>query len=79
MRTLALFFWSAAEGATRVDTARLDPDDDECLWTGDVVIEERSEWEDRGDDAQASIGRASETRNFLIGRYWESVGVTKEP
>jgi hypothetical protein len=45
---------SAHEGATGTDASCLDPDDDERLWTGHVVIEERSEWEGRGDGAQAN-------------------------
>jgi hypothetical protein len=31
-----------------------DPDDDECLWTSDVVIEAGSEWEGGRDGAQAA-------------------------
>jgi len=31
------------EGAAGTDTSCLDPDDDECLWAGYVVIEKRSE------------------------------------
>ena len=44
---------SADEGATGTDASCFDPDHDECLWTGHVVVEERSEWEGCGDGAQA--------------------------
>ena len=44
---------SADEGATGADATRLHPDDDERLWTGHVIIEERSEWKGCGDGAQA--------------------------
>jgi hypothetical protein len=41
------------EGAAGIDAACLNPNDDEYLWTGHVVIEKRSEWEGCGDGAQA--------------------------
>ena len=51
----------------------LHPDDDECLWTGHVVIEERSEWEGCGDGAQAF---ESERLNHGFS-YWEFMGVCR--
>ena len=48
------------------------PDDS----TGYVVIEKRSEWEGCRDGAQADFGERLNV-NFLIGRYWESVGSTR--
>ena len=59
-----------------LDAARLHPDDDEHLWTGYVVIEKRSEWEGCRDGAQADFGERLNV-NFLIGRYWGSVGSTR--
>ena len=50
------------------------PDDDEHLWTGHVVIKERSEWEGRGDGAQAG---ASERLNHELSYYWEILGVCR--
>ena len=44
----------------------LRPDDDECLWTGDVVIEAGSEWEGRGDGAQA-VESERLNLDFLLG------------
>ena len=41
------------EGAAGIDATRFHPDDDERLWTSDVVIEAGSEWEGCGDGAQA--------------------------
>ena len=58
---------SADESATGTDASCLHPDDDECLRTGHVVIEARSEWEGRRDGAQADCERAPETSIFLIG------------
>ena len=51
--------------------ACLHPDDDEHLWTGYVVIEERSEWEGCRDGAQADFGERLK-RQFS---YWEILGV----
>jgi len=64
---------SADEGAAGTDAARLHPDDDERLWTGDGVIEERSEWKDRRDGAQAGSG---ERLNAGFS-YWEFLGVCR--
>jgi hypothetical protein len=66
---------SANESAAGTDASYLYPDDDEHLWTGDVVHEERSEWEGRRDGAQTF---ASERLNgdFLIRSLWEFVGAT---
>jgi hypothetical protein len=36
---------SAHEGAAGTDASYLHPDVNECLWTGHLFIEERSEWE----------------------------------
>ena len=44
---------SADEGATGTDAARFDPDDNERLWTSDIVIEAGSEREGCGNGAQA--------------------------
>lgn len=51
----------------------LDPDDDEHLWTGHVVVEKRSEQQGCGDAAQAGDGQR------LSGgfAYWEFVGVCR--
>ena len=64
---------SSDEGATGIDATRFNPDDDERLWTSDVVIKAGSEWEGRGDGAQAD---ESERLNpdFAIGSLWESAG-----
>ena len=55
------------------------PNDDECLWTGNVVIEAGSEWEGRGDGAQAVESERLKPRFFLIGRYWEPIGFLRLP
>jgi hypothetical protein len=62
---------SSDESAARIDATRFDPDDDERLWTGNVVIEAGSEWEGCGDGAQAHAGERL-NRNFS---YWEILGV----
>lgn len=64
---------SADEGAAGTDASCLDPDDDECLWTGDVVIEKRSEWEGRRNGAQTLASERLKRRVFLIGSLWEFV------
>jgi hypothetical protein len=40
----------------KVQQECLDPDDDEHLWTGNVVVEKRGEWEGCRDGAQAGFG-----------------------
>lgn len=47
---------SSNEGATGTDAPCLDPDDDERLWTGHVVVEKRGEQQGRRDGAQAAGG-----------------------
>src|SRR5271156_5537832 len=49
---------SSDEGATGTDAARLDPDDDECLWTGDVEFEAGGKQQNCGIGAQTSSWRA---------------------
>lgn len=44
---------STDEGSAGVDASCLNPDDDECLWTGNAGIEAGSEWKSRGNGAQA--------------------------
>jgi hypothetical protein len=66
---------SANESATGIDASCVHPDNDEHLWTGHVVVEERSEWEGCRDGAQASAGE----RLSVEFPYWELLGVcTKE-
>lgn len=64
---------SSDEGTTGIDASCVHPDDDEYLWTGHVVIEERSEWEGRRDGAQASYSERLKTAIFLVGSLWEFV------
>ena len=63
------------ESAAGTDAARLYPDDDERLWTGDVLIEKRSEQQSGRDGAQAGSSERL-IGNFLIGSFWEFVGAT---
>ena len=62
---------SSDEGAAGADATRFHPDDDERLWTGNVVIEAGSEWEGGRDGAQAT---ESERLNSTFC-YWEFMGV----
>ena len=64
-------------GTTGTYAACLDPDDDECLWTGHDIVQKRSEWEGCGDGAQASESERL-TMIFLIGSLWESVGAADQ-
>lgn len=62
---------STHESATGTDVSCLNPDDDEYLWAGHVINEERSEWEGRRDGAQAL---ESERLNYEFS-YCEILGV----
>ena len=45
---------------------------------GQAVIEAGSEWEGRGDGAQA-VESERLNPDFLIGRYWEPIGFLRLP
>ena len=62
---------SADEGATGTDETRLNPDDDERLWTGHVELEAGGQQQDRGNGAQASTDECLKTMNLSIGSQWE--------
>jgi hypothetical protein len=70
--------WSPYESATGIDAARVDPDDDECLWTGPCLIETRGKWEGCRDDAQAGLGERVKG-DFFLGSLWEFVGAAIKP
>src|SRR3984885_3647751 len=64
---------SSDEGAAGIDASCLYPDDDEYLWTSDVVIEAGSEREGRRNGAQANCSERLKPAISLIGSLWEFV------
>jgi hypothetical protein len=62
---------SSDEGAAGTDATRFYPDDNECLWISDVVIEAGSEWKGCGDGAQT----VESERLKPDFPYWEISGV----
>jgi len=61
------------ESATRTDAARFDPDDHECLWTGDAGFREGSQWKGCRNGTHPCRDECLKSANFLIGSFWESV------
>jgi hypothetical protein len=57
----------ADEGAAGTHASRLNPDDNERLWTGNAGIEAGSEWESCGNGAQAAESERLKCRFSLLG------------
>ena len=63
---------SSDEGAAGTDAARFDPDDNERLWTSNVVHRNGKRWKGCGDGAQADESESERLNcDFLIGSKWE--------